>query len=181
CLTVAPLVIRNYLNSFIHSMLSPLLFSAYIDVVLLELEKCKAGCYVNGKCFNSFLYADDLLLVSSSVTDSQLLFNKCLLIFEDLDLQINFIKSNCLRIGNRCHFVCKQLSPNDQFLDWVNEAKYHGVVIKCGVSFTCNWQHARCKFFKSINGISGTLGSNPSGDVILALTRAKCIPILTYG
>ena len=148
---------------------------------MLELDKCKSGCYVNGKCFNSFLYADDLLLVSSSVTDLQILFNKCFLIFQDLDLQINFNKSNCLRIGNRCHSVCKQISANDQLLDWVNEAKYLGVVIKCGVSFTCNWQHARGNFYKSINGILGTLGSNPSVDVVLALTRAKCFPILTYG
>ena len=56
-------------------VLSPLLFSTYIDILLSELQKSNIGCYINSKCFNSFLYADDLLLLSNSVTDLQLLFN----------------------------------------------------------------------------------------------------------
>src|SRR6267154_5708756 len=70
-------------------ILSPLLFTIYIDSVLHELEQSKLGCFINSKCANSFLYADDLILLSIYVCDLQLLVNKCLVVFEDLDLQLN--------------------------------------------------------------------------------------------
>ena len=36
-------------------------------------------------------------------------------------------------------------------------------------------------FYKCNNCILSVLGSNSSVDVVLALTRANCIPVLTYG
>jgi len=55
-------------------ILSPLLFSIYVDSVLKYLENSKLGCFVNYQCYNSFMYADDLILLSTSVTDLQLMF-----------------------------------------------------------------------------------------------------------
>jgi len=114
------------------------------------------------------------------VTELQLLFNRCLEVFCELDLHINIEKSNCLRIGNRCHSFCKQICVNGISLNWASEAKYLGITIKSSVKFVCNWQHSRGKFYKSVNGILGVLGSNSSVDVVLALIRANCIPVLTY-
>ena len=90
-----------------------LTFSAYIDVVQSELGKLKSGCYINGKYFNSFLYADDLLLLSISVADLQLLIDKCLHVFGVLDLQINAQKFNCLRIGTKFRAHCKSIIAED--------------------------------------------------------------------
>ena len=52
-------------------VLSPLLFAVYVDVVLKDLKKSGLGCFVGRQCFNSFLYADDLIIISISVTDLQ--------------------------------------------------------------------------------------------------------------
>ena len=133
------------------------------------------------KCFNSFLYADDLILISISVCDLQLMLDKCLNIFDSLDLQINVSKSNCLRIGPNFRACCKPIVANGSSLQWVNEARYLGVVLKNVRHFSCEWRTSRCSFFKSINSILGSLGSNPSPEIILALFHSKCIPILTYG
>ena len=123
-------------------VLSPLLFSAYIDVILSELEKSNCGCFINSKCFNSFLYADDLILVSISVIDLQLLLDKCSQIFKSLDLQINASKTNCLRIGPKYRSFCNPIFLNDLALEWVKEARYLGVFIKSGLKFSCNWHSA---------------------------------------
>ena len=55
------------------------------------------------------MYADDIILLSTSVADKQLMFNLCVDIFNDLNLglSINVSKCNCLRIGPRCNMTCK--------------------------------------------------------------------------
>src|SRR6267154_969380 len=81
-------------------VLSPLLLSAFVDVIglLRALEKSKYGCFIKGNCVNSFLYADDLLLLSISVSDLQLMIDKCIYVLNGLDLQLNSSKSFCMRI-----------------------------------------------------------------------------------
>jgi len=59
------------------SMLSPLLFSVYVDDMLNCLNRSKFGCQVKDFYFNAFMYADDLLLVSISVSDLQKLLEIC--------------------------------------------------------------------------------------------------------
>ena len=162
-------------------ILSPLLFSAFIDVVLTELSNFKAGCFLNGRCLNSFLYADDLLLLSLSISDLQLLINKCCVILENLDLQINLDKSSCLRFGPRFKINSHPITVDDKFINWVKEANYLGITLLAGINFRCDWHLAKRKFFTAINSILGALGSNPSIAVVLSLFQSICVPILCYG
>ena len=66
-------------------ILSPFLFALFVDKLLAKLELSGLGCYVAYTCYNSFMYADDLILVSNSVTDLQILFNLSAEIFTLLD------------------------------------------------------------------------------------------------
>ena len=50
-------------------ILSPLLFPAYVDSVLEKLCNSKLGCFVKCRCFNSYMFADDLILLSISISD----------------------------------------------------------------------------------------------------------------
>jgi hypothetical protein len=50
-------------------------------------------------CMNAFMYADDLLLLSVSVTDLQKIVSICIKEFDLLDLSLNVSKSAYLRIG----------------------------------------------------------------------------------
>src|SRR3989442_3703456 len=89
------------------------------------------------------------------------------------------IRQFCMRIGNRWRSSCAPIVAGGKNLSWVDEVKYLGLVIKSGKNFTINWQAARSSFYKSINGILGVLGSRSSIQVVLALVRASCFPILT--
>ena len=102
-------------------ILSPLLFSAYFDIILHELKKLNKGCFLNSCCLNSFLFADDLLLLANSLSDLQLMVNKCMDVFESLDLEINYEKSGCLRIGPRFKCVCAPILGRNIPLKWVTE------------------------------------------------------------
>ena len=50
-------------------VLSPILFCVYIDDVVKQLELSRMGCWVGGCYLGCILYADDLILMSSSVCD----------------------------------------------------------------------------------------------------------------
>ncbi len=45
-------------------ILSPLLFAAYIDVLLDKLEKCGVGCYRESKFMGGVSFADDIKLLT---------------------------------------------------------------------------------------------------------------------
>jgi len=41
--------------------------------------------------------------------------------------------------------------------------------------------HLRCPFVKSFNAFFSKVGRFASGEVVLNLLRAKCLPVLLYG
>ena len=58
-------------------ILSPALFSVYVDDVLKKLESSKLGCFIKNMCANSFMYADDLILLSISIHDMEAMVDIC--------------------------------------------------------------------------------------------------------
>jgi len=52
-------------------VLSPFLFNVYVDELLNELEMNGIGCHVCNQYFGCIMYADDLLLLSASVSGLQ--------------------------------------------------------------------------------------------------------------
>ena len=118
---------QNYNNG----ILSPHLFALFVDKVLSKLELSGLGCYSLHKCYNSFMYmyANDLINISSTVTDLQLLFTLCSEILTTLDLPININKCFCLRIGPRCNVECRSLKIQGIDVKWVKCFRYIGVTI----------------------------------------------------
>ena len=84
------------------SVLSPLLFAVYVDDLAKSCD-CTHGVYL-------VLYADDILLLSPTVTELQdLLHNYCEREIVALDLVINVKKSCCMRIGLLCNVMYQRL------------------------------------------------------------------------
>ena len=75
------------------SVFSPVLFSIYVNDILLQLEKSKLGCNVRFLYVNVFMYADDLLFVSSTIKDLQLMIDICIQELDKLDMCVNIKKS----------------------------------------------------------------------------------------
>ena len=58
-------------------MLSPLLFSVYVNDMIQKLCDKSLGCYVGDVYCGCVMYADDLVLVSASVSLLQRMIDTC--------------------------------------------------------------------------------------------------------
>ena len=58
-------------------VLSPILFTVYVDDLLTELEKKGVGCYWNNHFVGGLCYADDIALLAPSPTALHLMLDTC--------------------------------------------------------------------------------------------------------
>ena len=58
-------------------VLSPLLFSVYMDDLLYELKALNIGCHINGNFVGSVIYAGDIVLLGPTRGSVMSLLNVC--------------------------------------------------------------------------------------------------------
>jgi len=162
-------------------VLSPILFSIYIDEIVDKVKSVNTGCYISLLCCSIFLYADDILLLSPSITGLQLLIDTCEKELDNIDMLINVKKSVSTRFGSRFNKPCAELVSNHGgSIKWSPYCCYLGIQFISGSKFRCKHDDAKSRFFRAFNAIYSKVGRFSSEDVILSLIRSKCIPILLY-
>ena len=83
------------------SILGPKFFSVVMDKLSLDLEHSGLGCRI-GRCYaGSLAYADDIILISSSVSHLRLMLHLCHNFGIARDLLLNTNKSFCGMVGYR--------------------------------------------------------------------------------
>lgn len=161
-------------------VLSPSLFAIYIDDVLNVLNSSGLGCYINHISYNAIMYADDILLMSLSITDMQKMVDICLIELDRVDMNINIKKSVSLRIGKRHNVVASDILIGNTPISWKSEIKYLGLQFFSASRIKVNIQILRQKFFGAANGIFGKIGTKASISCYTTLINAYCIPLLIY-
>ena len=81
------------------------MFAVYVNDIIVALSESGAGCYYDNMFVGCVIYADDLLLLSASLCDLQLIISICSLCCEELDeldMRLNLKKSQIVRIGRLC-------------------------------------------------------------------------------
>lgn len=151
----------------------------YVDNILITLHNSRLGCIVKGLCVNSFMYADDLIILSASVSDLQQLVTLCEHELGLLELTFNVNKCFCLRIGNRFKTVCNNIVIGERVVSWVDELRYLGVFLQSGHILKFNVQHNKKKFYHCSNSILSKTGNH--ADLVLSLCNSFCVPVLLYG
>ena len=58
-------------------ILSPRIFTLYMNGLTDELSNSYTGCYINDKCINHIMYADDIFLMAPTATAMQNLLDVC--------------------------------------------------------------------------------------------------------
>jgi hypothetical protein len=155
-------------------VLSPYLFAVYVN----DIAKCHAG---NLYSF-AILHADDILLVSSSVNVLQKMLFACETEFSWLNMDINYKKSTCIRIGSRCDTTPGNINTAaGHDLLWNTKIRYLGVCILRSNIFKCDFSDCKKSFYRSVNAVMGRVGATASEEVIIQLVSSKCLPILLYG
>ena len=125
------------------------------------------------------MYADDLILLTSSVSDLQTMLQICDLAGRYLGIEFNPSKSKYILISPNINIQPSTLSIGQFQLPWVDKLDYLGITLTSANSFTIDLSNIRRKFFTSVNSILSKC-TFTSDMVKLCLLESHCLPILLY-
>jgi len=162
-------------------ILSPYLFAVFVDSILEKLKLSNLGCHIKTLCFSPIMYADDLILISLSVTELQHMVDLCIQILTDLVMKVNVKKSACMRIGPLYKTVCHNITVENNEVEWKSELRFLGIFLYSAKNVSVNFQTVKQKYFRALNGIFAKVGTQASAMVLCSLINPFCLPILCYG
>ena len=150
-----------------------------MDVLINQLKMSGLGCHIANVYIGCIAYADDLILLSASLSHLQRMLNICIEIGTKLDIMFNANKSFLFKIGKVWNekLVCLRLGG--QTIQWTDNLKYLGIhfvsskVLKFDVSDKIR------KFYAAANAIH--YHSKHVGEIVrLCLFESYTLPVLTY-
>ena len=115
-------------------ILSPSAFNLFINLFITELRFKGVGCTVGGIYLGCILYADDIILLSSSVSGLQHMLNTCFEVSVKLSMNFNCLKSQCIVFGTAVKYKIQPMMLGSNFINWVSSIKYLGVCLSSGKS-----------------------------------------------
>jgi hypothetical protein len=162
-------------------ILSPLLFALYIDILVDKLRRSGFGCRIPDFYMGCILYADDVLLLSNSVTELQHILDICVATMNEIGMSFNVKKSGFMRCGNRSDVKCSTMYLGDYKLEQWTSIKYLGVVLKAGKTMTADFVEAKSSFYRCFNSIYAKSCMADVETIPIMLINSMCVPKLLYG
>ena len=111
-------------------VLSPLLFGIYIDGLLTRLKASGLGCYVGKHYCGSLGYADDITLMSPTLSGLKEMLNICNSYAKEFSITFNPIKSQLIVFSNH-QTSDPQLVFNGVKIDKYDSVIHLGHLLKC--------------------------------------------------
>jgi len=121
--------------------------------IIKSLRASDLGCHIKNVFVGCIMYADDLILLSASLSQLQRMLNICDNVGSLLGITFNSKKSNCIKIGPTFDQPTLALLLGTSSLQWTKSIEYLGVNICCAKTFQVDLSNTRRKFFVSINSI----------------------------
>lgn len=159
-------------------ILSPKLFTVFVDDMLVKLKNSRLGCHLRGISCACLMYADDLVVISASLTQLQQLINYIVDDLVNIGLCINAKKSAFMIIGRKYKTSNVKLTINDAIVDQSFDIICLGVCLCAGYKLSVNFDKPKQKFYCATNTIFSQIGNR--AEIVLALCNAQCLPILLY-
>ena len=140
---------------------SPLLFSVYIDGLIVLLRKSGLGCRIDSFYYGVLGYADDLLLLSASRSGLQAMVRICEEFARLRKLKFSThedpvkSKTKCLmfRKGGPAHENVAPIILNGDPLPWVKNVKHLGNILESNNSMKTDCLAKRGKFIGMVNSL----------------------------
>ena len=92
----------------------------------VNIKSAGIGCHIASMFFGCLLYADDIVLLSPSVSGLQSMLDNCDKTAHDLSLQFNIHKSHCMVIGKTAILDIGQMKLGGQDIQWCQSVKCLG-------------------------------------------------------
>ena len=159
-------------------VLSPIFYSIYVDKLISILQSSGVGCHVHEVFAAAIFYADDMAILSPSVKGLQQLLELCGAYCQEWDICLNAKKSKSMYFGKTTEIEYR-LTLNGASIDWADEWKYLGVILRQGKRFNCSIKETIKKFYRSLNAILRVEGRSDD-MILLQLRESHCVPILKY-
>ena len=166
------------------SILSPHLYNIYTEELLKQIRMSANGGTSIGETYTGIVaYADDVILMSSTISGLQKLLDTCVEYYNDASITLNVEKTEFLASGH---------SPNDAYIDLYhhhiqpqNRLKHLGFIWNKvrdkGTLNGFNIQERINKFWAVIFAlIKGGIRFSQPGTIV-ELYKTLAIPTLTYG
>ena len=157
------------------AVLSPTLFSVYVDNLLRKITDAGLGCNIGHVCCGIIGYADDILLLAPTVQSLNKMINICEDYANEYDIKFNGTKSQLMVFG-KCKenieiYVCGEK------VKIVSEMKYLGNIISNKINDPLV-QHVRNDFVCKVNSFLANF-SDVSSYVKNNLFQQYCLSL--YG
>ena len=108
-------------------ILSPKLFSVYMDNLSKLLINSGIGCYIDKVCFNHVFYADDVCLIAPFAIALQELLNICHRYSIAVDVYFSPLKSFCIGFTpNLFKLSLTKININSTHIPYTDSSKYLG-------------------------------------------------------
>ena len=157
-------------------ILSPFLFTLYVDDLSHRLNNSKVGCHINNVCINHLFYADDLCLMAPSPVGLQLLIDICANYGFENDILFNRSKSMCMVVKPRGRNVSTPLMfLNGDALEYVDSVKYLGVVLSQDMKDDADMSRHLRSFYARSNVIFRKF-HHCSASIKVNLIKTYCAP-----
>ena len=157
-------------------VLSPLLFTLYIDKLLSDLSKSGSGCYIGNVFMGAFAYADDIVLLSPSYSGLKSLLKVCEHFSDMFDIVFNASKSKLMVFNGTAEDLCPIFMNNNRIP--ISEAEKH---LGCYIGKDCNSKRTNqliCEMYSNLNRLLIDF-SKCSVDIKYKLFKCFCMPL--YG
>lgn len=137
-------------------VLSPILFTVYMDLLIKQLSAKGIGCHIGDKFCGAAGYADDLTLISPTIWGLQEMINVCEQFGIDFDLCWNPEKTICIPFKKgRLKLPLTNVHLNGKQLPWQASAKHLGNTIQWNLSEDLDVHNKRCEFASKCNSLTG--------------------------
>ena len=158
-------------------VLSPHLFTIYMDDLIAKLRSLKIGCHLAELFLSCIVYADDICLLAPCRSALQLLLDTCEAYGKEFCLSYNPSKSKIMTFGSQAYSPSFFMYGKE--LDYAQEYKYLGIAVVAGRTFSTTFIRPLIRFRSSANSILNAPHSS-SEPILIRLLYAMCVPHLTY-
>ena len=118
-------------------VLSPTLFSVYMDGLIQELQESGVGCYVGRKFCGIVSYADDIMLLAPSQRAMKRMLTICDNYAEKVRVKFNGAKSKALVFAKNNINIVPSFVINNEKIEYVSDMLYlgHRIIANRGDSY----------------------------------------------
>ena len=154
-------------------VLSPLLFSIYIDELLCKLERSGLGCYIENTFLGALGYADDITLVSPSTRGPNEMPKICELFAVEYHVTFNESKTVAIQFGSKSQ-TDGHVVLNGNHIKWKQDVKHLGNIVSADGTDTNDCILKRSQFTGAVNKLIGNFGHVPTQLLCQLFTTYCC-------